>query len=205
MRSFLLLLAVSVLGCGPAIVQAPPQTVVSENESIVGWGPFKLGSASSEVATFLVQRGVKLTNSTAQTNPFSVTRFGTALVYPKERDGSQDVLVPMFDAAPSMPEGAFYLALRFGPEKKLASVTLVFREAGQFSPYRYAEDEIVPQLNQRYRRAVGITREGNEIAPKWTDNQGNTILLASWAPGGQELVLLSYSAPGALSSEKLKF
>src|SRR4029079_14113448 len=102
MRSFLLILTLSLLGCGPATVQAPPQTVVSENESIVGWGPFNLGSASSEVATFLVKRGVKLTNSTAQPNPFSVPGFGTALVYPKERDGSQDVLVPMFDAASSM-------------------------------------------------------------------------------------------------------
>jgi hypothetical protein len=205
MRRSLLLLALLALGCGPTIVQAPPQTVVSENQSIVGWGPFKLGSASSEVATFLVERGVKFTKCTAQTNPFSVTRFGTALVYPQERDGSQDVLVPMFDAAPSVPEGAFYLGLHFDQEKKLASVTLVFREAGQFSPYRYAEDEIVPQLNQRYRRAVGITREGNEVAPKWTDNQGNTILLGSWAPGGREIVVLSYGLPGAYTSGKLKF
>lgn len=205
MRRSLFLLALFVLGCGPAIVQAPPQTIVSENEPIVGWGPFKLGSASSEIATFLVQRGVKLTNSTAQTNPFSVTRFGTALIYPKEPDGSQDVLVPMFDAAPSMPEGAFYLALRFGPERKLASVTLVFRETGGFSPYRYAEDEIVPQLNQRYRRAVGVSREGSEVAPKWADDQGNTVLLASWAPGGRELVLLSYGVPGAHTTQKLRF
>ena len=199
MRSVFRLVAVACLATG--CVTAPSSFVAespagpSERLPIEGWAGFTLGSSYTEVKDRLNAEGYHVAEA-GRIDPFKVAPVKVAFLLPTTADNTRALILSGY-RADNLPPGAFYVALDFSGDGTLVGIGLYYRDAGNFDARRYARETIVPQLNGRYQRAVGMVERGREVMARWSDSvSGNEAILAGILSSSGDSVMLAYLKSG---------